>query len=278
MENKSTENLSEKSDSVVLRDTLLILGVMLVIGVMTVLYAIYALGLYRDDRWIPFVIYIGIAIIPVSGIMLFFIFRWAREVNEFDKVLLAGEEPTKLHAENAIRSIFKWISHGAFLLGLLMAMMIAIVILIMYKHYGFSSREAVFGVIFGVIAGLNLCILQYYTGKISEQRRIGESVERLLVSGVYEWPHFKLSIRYKIFLVIFGVVAYLLWGAIITGFTQVENSRRVQLQENLRNWVRLLPKYIKSSADIGRSGAIESILFEDQLNPDFAIGITALLQ
>ena len=66
-----------------------------------------------------FVIYIGISIVPVSGIILYFIFRRAREINEFDQVLLAGEEPTRLQTENAIRSIFKWTSHGAFLLGFL---------------------------------------------------------------------------------------------------------------------------------------------------------------
>lgn len=46
-------------------------------------------------------------------------------------------------------------SHGAFLLGLLVAMMIGIGVLITYKYYGFSSLEAVFGATFGLITGLN---------------------------------------------------------------------------------------------------------------------------
>jgi methyl-accepting chemotaxis protein len=215
------------------RDTLLLVGAMIGLVGVSLSYLIYALGLYEESRWKPLAFWIGLLAAPTVGIILYFCFVWAKAVNAFDKVLKEGREPTLAQAAAAVRSIYDWISKGSALTALSVAAITLFTALVLQRHHGYSRTESGFVAVFGLISGLNLGIIFYYAGKISERRRLGLAVERLLAAGVYDWDHFRLGIRYKIFIAIFTVVAYLLCSAILMGFSLVQNLQKGRLEDEL---------------------------------------------
>jgi len=241
----------------------------LTIECVSLLYLIYTLGLHRSGRWIQLLLAEAIVVPGVIGIMVFFCLRWARGTIEFGRVLSSGEEPTRLQTENCVRSVFSFARNGGIFFVLIYSLATAFIIFFLRHWYEYSSMEIASIAIFKSIIGLNLGVILYYAIKILEQFRLDQSIEKLFEKGIYEWPHFRLKIRYKIFLMIFTVVAYLLCGAVLMGSTQIENIQRAQLRENLDYWVKELPKQFigksEASVETGVAGSISSFFLEDQL-------------
>jgi len=249
------------------RDTFLLSGIIVFTELAGIAYVIYTLGLYNGRRWVPLVLISCVIIVPFGLVLLFFIFKWARGINEFDKTLIAGKEPTREQTENAIRSIFDWIRNGSLLFVFLYTLFKFFSSAILYFKYSFSSEEIIFLAVFNLFTGLNLGIFLYYAGKIIEQRRLGLAIEKLLSAGVYEFNHSNISIRYKIFLVIFGVVAYLLCSGVLMGFTQSSATQQMRLREDLSFWLNDLsnniPKHLKTTGIPNE----ESFSFREKIGP-----------
>ncbi|GEM_PF-1153848 len=220
----------------------LLLTAILGIEFAALFYLIYTLGLHRDGRWIIAVAYdISFSFI-IAPTMIFFCLRWAKDAIEFGRITLAGKEPTIEQAEKAVRSIYKFARNGAILLFFLYESLLLLNVWLLYKWHGFSPQEVISIYVFKVITGLNLSIISYYAIKIIEQPRIDEAVKVIFGAGVYKLKHFKLRIRYKMFMIIFSVVAYILCSVVFVNFAQVANVQKMRLQENLDYWVKKLPE------------------------------------
>jgi len=253
-------------------DILLLASAMLLIEIVGVVYLIYSLGLYHDSRWTHLVMVNSIAAVPVIGIMIFSCVKWAQPAIRFDRMLLGRKAVTTLDCEHYINTTFLWARNGALLLVFLY-MVVTLLSLWVYLRYSWLTGEQVlFLFLFKCFSSLNMGIIFFYAVKIivaSSRRSFGVAVEKLFTSGVYEWRHFRLKIRYKMFLVIFTVVAYLLCSAVIMGFTQTETTARSQLKQNLENWLKIIQKQTAAanttSDQASRASELTSFLLENQL-------------
>jgi methyl-accepting chemotaxis protein len=219
-----------------LYDTLKLLAILLAIEAAAVIYSIYTLGLYRDDRWLYFVMFNSIAAVPVVGIIIVYCLRWARGVIEFNAALAQGREATPEQARQAIASIFAFARNGALLLAALYTVTTMVFALVFFLRFDFSALEALIFFAFKSFSGINLSIIFYYTIKAVERPYLGNAVSRLMREGEYAFTHFRFSIKYKIFLVIFSVAAYLIFAALLMGFNQVESAQLLSLEENMKFW------------------------------------------
>ena len=234
-ENKTT---GEKSETpIILRVIISVFITIIAIENASLAYIIYTLGLYREGRWVILAIYEGINTVPITALLVIFCLRWARGVISFGKIVEAGKKPTAEEAEKCVQSIYLFARNGAILFTVLYLTTINFSSVLLYKWHDFTKTEAIFHSVMRTIVGLNLGVIFYYAVKIIEQFRLDQAAQVLFSAGVYEWKHFRLSIRYKIFMVIFAVSAYLLCGAVLMGFTQTENAQRIRLQEDLNYWV-----------------------------------------
>jgi len=228
---------------VVVRVALSLVAAILTIEFASLAYLIYTLGLYLGSRWLQLLLAEAIVVPFVVGIMVFFCVRWSRGTIEFGRVLESGEEPTQLQTENCVRSVFTFARNAGILFVFIYSLATLFIVLFLYKYFGYSTIEITSIGIFKFVTGLNLGVVLFYAVKIIEQFRIDQAVGRLFEKGVYEWPHFKMKIRYKIFMLIFTVVAYLLCSAVLMGYTQSQNAQMAQLKENLDYWIQELPKH-----------------------------------
>lgn len=255
----------------VIIDTSKLLGIMLSIEAAVVAYTIYTLGLYRDDRWFYFVLYNSIAAGPVVGTVIVYCLRWARGVIEFNEVLAAGEEPTPEQARRAIASVFTFARNGSLLLAALYTAATALFAMALYIWHDFSKIEALLLFAFKSFSGINLSVIFYYTIKIVERPHLGNAVSLLMARGDYFWEHFHFSVRYKIFLVIFCMVAYLVFAALLMGFNQVESVQIHNLQQNIDYWRQSLEQRLGAAADGSTESTFQNM--DDRLSSDASLVI-----
>lgn len=271
MEEDSLVRGRQLSRRQVVRVSLYLAVIMILVENSTVLYSIYALGLYRDGRWAPVVFGTLLVTGPVVALMVVFCIRWARGVIIFHRALFSQTEPTLQETQDGLRSIFRFAKNGALLFILLYTLAANSVHFTLYWKYNFSLTEVLELAVFKLMSGLNLGVMFYYAVKIIQAGNLREIAERLLAQGVYELEHFKLSIRYKIFLVIFTVGAYLLAGAILMGLNQVENVQRVRLQEEMEFWAsqltRRLTAWSQERGGEGDAAAASLPELETQVSP-----------
>jgi len=235
IQNVSAEG-KEKQRKRVIKITLALAGVMVTIEVSALLYIIYTLGLYHDDRWKTVFIYDVIFGVPIILLVGIFGVKWAKDGIEFGRVLLSGRQPSIELTIRSAQSVFLFARNCALLfLGLYLLLLIPHTY-VCGKWYGFTRIDLITFATFKGVTSFNMAVLFYYAIKIAERTRLEQAVERLFGEGIYEWPHFRLSIRYKIFLLIFTVGAYLLCSSVMMGFTRADNARYNRLKEDVEYW------------------------------------------
>lgn len=241
-------------------------GILIGIEAISLSYLIYILGLYQDNRWKIVLESEFIMAAATTPIVVVFCIKWAGGIINFAQVNFSGGEPSREQSEAAVRSVYVFARNGASLFFVLYEILFLGCAIVFFVWFDFSRGDAISFLIFKLISGLNEAVIMYYAVKIIEQGHLEQAVERLISLKVYEWSHFKLSIRYKIFLLFFSVVAYLLASSILMGITQAIDIQRVKLQENLSYWTDELAKYIVESSSPSESGGGE------HKNPAYLIG------
>jgi len=243
-------------ENTVLKEALLIGLVMLTVEFANLFYSIYALGLYESGRWTVFLLANLLLAVSVLALTAYGCVRWGSRAHEFGNIVRAGRQPSNEQSRSAVRSIFSWPRNGALLYVGAYAVGLAVTGAVLSSGFGFSASEAWFAMVLKFMAVLTQAVFIYYAGKIIERPLLGEAVERLFRAGDYEWPHFRLSIRYKIFLVIFCVAGYLLLSAVVMGITRTDSARRNDLHKDLSYWLEasLSDPDKLSNTDTGRIG------------------------
>ena len=271
MENTSVEEAPESNTLTgtrFIRDAISILVSLLSVEILSTLYILYILDFLKDNRWIPIVVANLIAAVPVVAITLLFSMRWVRPAVEFDHVMNAGQEPTLSQSENYVTAIFKNARNSPLLFIFLYFIALFIIGVVLFKYYNIKGIEVLFFQAFKCVTALNLGMIFYYTNKILAKAgpHFGDAVERVYAANVYEWPHFKIGIRYKIFAVMFCVLTYMFFAGILMGVNRAHNAQRSQLEDNFN----LLMQVARENIDLNRnvdqkSAEIKSILFSGKL-------------
>lgn len=237
------EEGKKKARKRLIRDVSVLFAVMLSIEYLTAFYTMYTMGWLRDDRWKVFITLNILATIPFSIVMTVFCLKWARPAIEFDRTVYLKETPTIEQAEGYVRCIFDWARNGALLLIFLYSINLIVISFILWKYFKFTPTDLFFMSALKFMGAVSMSLIFYYAVKILIQ--IGGSmalaVEMLFAAGKYELSHFRLGITYKIFLLIFAIVTYLLTSAVLLGYTQAENIQKNQMKTDLEYWVKEIP-------------------------------------
>jgi len=250
------------------RDAITVFISLISIEILSTSYLIFILDLYHDTRWKVIFVCNAISAIPVIGITLFFSARWVKPAADFDLILNAGHEPTLSQSEKYIAAIFKNAKNTSLLFIFLYFLALCIDGALLYKYYSIGGIEVLFFQAFKLITALNLGMIFYYALKMLAKAspHFGDAVERIYGANIYEWPHFKIGIRYKIFIVMFCVTTYLFCAGVLMGFNRAQKSQRVQLENNLNMLMGTAKENIDLSGNQDqKSEAIKSLLFSGKL-------------
>lgn len=253
------------------RDAISVLVSLLSVEIISTIYILYILNLFRDGRWLPIVIANLIAAAPVIAVTLLFSMRWVRPAVEFDQTVYAGQEPTLSQSKNYVTAIFANARNAPLLFVSLYSIAVISISVLLFKYYNITIIELISFSAFKCITAVNLGVIFYYALKILAKAGpgFGNAVERIYAANVYEWPHFKIGIRYKIFAVMFSVLTYMLFAGILMGLNRAQYAQRFQLQKNLT----LLMQTARENIDLTgnqnqKSDEIGSILFSGKLLAD----------
>jgi hypothetical protein len=145
----------------VLKDAFTLVITMILVESSSVLYSIYALGLYREGRWVPLALGTAVATGPVGVIMVIFCLRWARGVIAFHRVLFSQAEPTLAQTQEGLRSIFRLARNGALLFVGVYTLAVNSLSAVLYWKFHFSFAELFELGVFKFMSGLNLGVMFY---------------------------------------------------------------------------------------------------------------------
>ncbi len=230
-------------------------------------YYIFMLGHHRDDRWIPSLLYEGAFAAIIIAVVTVLCLRWARDIITFSRIVGQGKEPTLEQSERTVRAVFRLAFNGALTFFILYAALLSVSVTIMYTYHGFSFEEAFLIGAFKAITALNLSIIFYYAVKISERPLLNKAVRKLVSYGVYDWQHFRTRAGYKIFLVIFAVVAYLIVATLMFGYSQSINIQKKRLSKDLEYYTREVGKYIISKEEAGGGKTMPLFMMGGKISP-----------
>ncbi len=225
----------------IIRVILTLTGVLMGLIFGSSFFMLYALGLWQDGRWVPYIIYLFLSTPPVVALMIVFCLRWASGIIHLGHVLSDGGKPTVEECRAATKSVFRFARNGALWMAFLFISSSVILISVLYFRHNFSPVEVFYMILFNMVTGINLGIVTYYAIKMVEQFRLDYTAERLFGAGVYEFPHFKLKIWHKIMAVTVAIVAYLLCAAMLMSFNASSRIQQTQLEEKLTYWAGQLP-------------------------------------
>lgn len=232
----------------------------------SVFFMLYALGLWQDGRWVPYLIYLLLSTPPVVALMVVFCLRWASGIIHLGHVLSDGGEPTLEECKAAVRSVFRFARNGALWMAFLYISSSVILVYVLYLRHNFSLTEVFYIVLFNAVIALNVGIVTYYAVKMVEQFRLDYTAERLFGAGVYEFPHFRLKIRHKITAVTVAIVAYLLCAAMLMAFNASSRVQQASLEDKLTYWVGELAPRVLNRLET-TSGADEASKLGYRLGP-----------
>jgi len=229
-------------------------------------YYIFILGHYRDGRWLTSVLQEGLFAVIIIAVVTVLCLRWAQDIIVFTKVNAGGEDPTPEQSERAVRSVFRFAFNGALAFFILYVVFLCVSMALMYFHHGFSPEETLLIGAFKLVTALNLSIIFYYAVKISERPVLNKAVRNLVDSGIYGWKHFRVNARYKIFIVIFAVVAYLVVATLMFGYSQSINIQRERFEKEVEYWSREVSEYLDSEGQAGRRKPMPPFMMADKVS------------
>ncbi len=189
--------------------------------------------------------------------------RLARPVLNFSKMIRKEETPSLEEAQLAGRAILSLPLKTSLLVMIFYGVTSLLLVTFLHRFSGFSSREAYFILIMGMITAVNLGIICFYAFKFLERPQLAKIMRTLSESGVPSFPHIAISIRYKVLVVMLSVVLFFLISSTLMGFALAERAQKAQLRENLQYWVKEIPRRIIGSRE-GQDERIPATLLAER--------------
>lgn len=169
---------------------------------------------------IPFMVTLGI--------------RWDFPAIKFGRIVSSGRRPTIEESQKAIASIVRFPMKLSVLMAVSYILAVAVVYSMLKYYFHFTSFELLSIGLMGMMVALNLGVVMYYAAKQLQRPQLERAARILFESGQFEFPHTRISLRYKMLVVFFMVVAYILVSSVLMGYGQVDRVEREQVEENLR--------------------------------------------
>lgn len=233
------------------RVSLILVALMFVLIAVTNIYVMNLLQLSAKHQR-DLIICLVIGSVAVAPFMVILGIRWARPSIQFGRILSSGRQPTPQESLDAITAIVHFPMKLCGLMVSTYLLAAAIVVILLYYHFHFSNWELFSIGIMAAMVAFNLSVVLYYAAKQLERPQLERAAGILFEDNRFEFRHTKLSLRNKLMVVFFMVVAYILVSSVLMGYAQVNRVQRAQLEENLLSIARQDSEQQKSTR--GKSG------------------------